>query len=142
MIIVHSRGMLFMIQLLLCIYCHSLSLLQCCIQGPNGENIGAIVQPLPYSYLIFRAPSEAAGFLAFIVMILGCSHQKFLEIRNQTFDNSFRWQFYCHWCFFVWMYCKWLMSLLVYFCLFFICQSDVLTVDFTHFCQLCDWLLA
>ncbi|WAR01982.1 OSBL8-like protein, partial [Mya arenaria] len=30
-------------------------------KGPKGETIGAIVQPLPYSYLIFRAPSEAAG---------------------------------------------------------------------------------
>ena len=30
-------------------------------QGPKGENIGAITQPLPYSYLIFRAPYEAAG---------------------------------------------------------------------------------
>ena len=36
---------------------------KCCIhcQGPKGENIGAITQPLPYSYLIFRAPSEPAG---------------------------------------------------------------------------------
>lgn len=30
-------------------------------KGPKGETMGAIVQPLPYSYLIFRAPSEAAG---------------------------------------------------------------------------------
>lgn len=30
-------------------------------QGPKGETIGAIVQPMPYSSLIFRAPSEAAG---------------------------------------------------------------------------------
>ncbi|XP_052245165.1 oxysterol-binding protein-related protein 8-like isoform X3 [Dreissena polymorpha] len=30
-------------------------------KGPKGETIGAIVQPLPHSYLIFRAPSEAAG---------------------------------------------------------------------------------
>ena len=30
-------------------------------QGPKGENLGAITQPLPYSYLIFRAPSEVAG---------------------------------------------------------------------------------
>lgn len=31
------------------------------LQGPKGETIGAMIQPLPYSYLIFRAPSEAAG---------------------------------------------------------------------------------
>lgn len=30
-------------------------------KGPKGETIGAIVQPLPYSYLICRALSEAAG---------------------------------------------------------------------------------
>ncbi|XP_048731335.2 oxysterol-binding protein-related protein 8-like isoform X2 [Ostrea edulis] len=30
-------------------------------KGPKGETIGAIVQPLPYSYLIFRAMSESAG---------------------------------------------------------------------------------
>ena len=30
-------------------------------KGPKGETIGAIVQPLPYSYLICRAFSEAAG---------------------------------------------------------------------------------
>ncbi|XP_025085321.1 oxysterol-binding protein-related protein 8-like isoform X3 [Pomacea canaliculata] len=30
-------------------------------KGPKGETIGAFVQPLPYSYCIFRAPSEAAG---------------------------------------------------------------------------------
>ncbi|KAJ8298836.1 hypothetical protein KUTeg_022896 [Tegillarca granosa] len=30
-------------------------------KGPKGETIGAIVQPLPYSYVIFRSPSESAG---------------------------------------------------------------------------------
>ncbi|KAK7486381.1 hypothetical protein BaRGS_00022429 [Batillaria attramentaria] len=30
-------------------------------RGPKGETIGAFVQPLPYSYCIFRAPSESAG---------------------------------------------------------------------------------
>lgn len=30
-------------------------------KGPKGETIGALVQPLPYSHLIFRAPSESAG---------------------------------------------------------------------------------
>ncbi|KAL0276216.1 UNVERIFIED_CONTAM: hypothetical protein PYX00_003829 [Menopon gallinae] len=30
-------------------------------RGPEKETIGAVVQPLPTSYLIFRAPSQAAG---------------------------------------------------------------------------------
>nr|XP_022335054.1 oxysterol-binding protein-related protein 8-like isoform X4 [Crassostrea virginica] len=30
-------------------------------KGPKGETIGGIVQPLPYSYLIFRAMSESSG---------------------------------------------------------------------------------
>ncbi|KAF2363303.1 Pleckstrin domain [Trinorchestia longiramus] len=30
-------------------------------RGPQGESIGAVVQPLPSSHLIFRAPSQAAG---------------------------------------------------------------------------------
>ncbi|XP_043512420.1 oxysterol-binding protein-related protein 8 isoform X2 [Frieseomelitta varia] len=30
-------------------------------RGPEKEAIGAVVQPLPTSYLIFRAPSQAAG---------------------------------------------------------------------------------
>ncbi|CAI9724578.1 Hypothetical predicted protein [Octopus vulgaris] len=30
-------------------------------KGPKGETIGALFQPLPYSHLIFRAPSESDG---------------------------------------------------------------------------------
>ncbi|CAG0900850.1 unnamed protein product [Darwinula stevensoni] len=30
-------------------------------RGPQGETMGAVCQPLPTSYLIFRAPSQAAG---------------------------------------------------------------------------------
>lgn len=30
-------------------------------QGPKGENVGSITQPLPSSYLIFRAASESDG---------------------------------------------------------------------------------
>lgn len=30
-------------------------------RGPEKETMGAVVQPLPTSYLIFRAPSQAAG---------------------------------------------------------------------------------
>lgn len=42
-------------------YIHMIVVIAVFFQGPKGENIGAITQPLPYSYLIFRAPSEAAG---------------------------------------------------------------------------------
>lgn len=30
-------------------------------RGPDKESMGAVVQPLPTAYLIFRAPSQAAG---------------------------------------------------------------------------------
>lgn len=30
-------------------------------RGPEKETIGAVTQPLPTAYLIFRAPSQAAG---------------------------------------------------------------------------------
>lgn len=30
-------------------------------QGPKGETVGSITQPLPSSYLIFRAASESDG---------------------------------------------------------------------------------
>ena len=33
----------------------------CFAQGPKGESFGAIIQPLPMAYLIFRAPSADAG---------------------------------------------------------------------------------
>ncbi|CAH1785610.1 unnamed protein product [Owenia fusiformis] len=44
-------------------------------RGPKGENIGAITQPLPYSYLIFRAESEAAGkcWMDALELALRCS---------------------------------------------------------------------
>lgn len=31
------------------------------VQGPKGENVGSITQPLPSNYLIFRAASESDG---------------------------------------------------------------------------------
>lgn len=33
-------------------------------QGPKGENVGSITQPLPSNYLIFRAASESDGEVA------------------------------------------------------------------------------
>lgn len=32
-----------------------------CSQGPKGEAVGSITQPLPSSHLIFRAASESDG---------------------------------------------------------------------------------
>ncbi|XP_015790087.1 oxysterol-binding protein-related protein 8 [Tetranychus urticae] len=44
-------------------------------RGPRGESFGAIVQPLPMSYLIFRASSEQAGlnWMKAIEVSLNCS---------------------------------------------------------------------
>ncbi|XP_078045220.1 oxysterol-binding protein-related protein 8 isoform X7 [Augochlora pura] len=44
-------------------------------RGPEKETIGAVVQPLPTSYLIFRAPSQAAGkcWLDALELSLRCS---------------------------------------------------------------------
>ncbi|XP_076386413.1 oxysterol-binding protein-related protein 8 isoform X5 [Megachile rotundata] len=44
-------------------------------RGPEKESIGAVVQPLPTSYLIFRAPSQAAGkcWLDALELSLRCS---------------------------------------------------------------------
>lgn len=37
------------------------SILFSCHQGPKGEAVGSITQPLPSSHLIFRAASESDG---------------------------------------------------------------------------------
>ncbi|XP_046414646.1 oxysterol-binding protein-related protein 8 isoform X1 [Neodiprion pinetum] len=44
-------------------------------RGPEKEALGAVVQPLPTSYLIFRAPSQAAGkcWLDALELSLRCS---------------------------------------------------------------------
>ncbi|XP_025160862.1 oxysterol-binding protein-related protein 8 isoform X2 [Harpegnathos saltator] len=44
-------------------------------RGPENETIGAVMQPLPTSYLIFRAPSQAAGkcWLDALELSLRCS---------------------------------------------------------------------
>lgn len=56
-------------------------------QGPKGETIGAITQPLPYSYLIFRAPSEAAGkcWMDALELALRCSS---LLMRTMTREKD------------------------------------------------------
>lgn len=44
-------------------------------RGPDKETMGAVIQPLPTSYLIFRAPSQAAGkcWLDALELSLRCS---------------------------------------------------------------------
>ncbi|XP_013408205.1 oxysterol-binding protein-related protein 8 [Lingula anatina] len=56
-------------------------------RGPKGETIGAITQPLPYSYLIFRALSESAGkcWMDALELALRCSS---LLIRSMTKDKE------------------------------------------------------
>ncbi|XP_036399421.1 oxysterol-binding protein-related protein 5-like isoform X1 [Megalops cyprinoides] len=45
------------------------------IKGPKGENVGSITQPLPSSYLIFRAVSESDGrcWMDALELALSCS---------------------------------------------------------------------
>ncbi|XP_075743129.1 oxysterol-binding protein-related protein 8 isoform X4 [Rhipicephalus microplus] len=52
-------------------------------RGPRNEAIGALVQPLPVSHLIFRAPSEAAGkcWMDALELSLRCSS---LLLRSMT----------------------------------------------------------
>ncbi|KAL3841612.1 hypothetical protein ACJMK2_019727 [Sinanodonta woodiana] len=56
-------------------------------KGPKGETIGAIVQPLPYSYLICRASSESAGkcWMDALELSLRCTN---LLMRSMKKDNS------------------------------------------------------
>jgi len=67
------------------LFIYIIIVIKCCIQGPNGENIGAIVQPLPYSYLIFRAPSEAAGFSLFLLF----GFHNFYNKASEFFQTAF-----------------------------------------------------
>ncbi|XP_041365973.1 oxysterol-binding protein-related protein 8-like isoform X2 [Gigantopelta aegis] len=56
-------------------------------KGPKGETIGAFVQPLPYNYLIFRAPSEGAGkcWMDALELALRCTS---LLMRTMTKDKD------------------------------------------------------
>jgi len=53
-------------------------------KGPEGENLGAVVQPLPTSHLIFRAPTNAAGkcWMDALELALRCS-----SLLKRTVDN-------------------------------------------------------
>ncbi|CAL4059523.1 unnamed protein product, partial [Meganyctiphanes norvegica] len=56
-------------------------------KGPEGETIGAVVQPLPSSHLIFRAPSQAAGkcWMDALELAVRCSS---ILIRSMTSPNK------------------------------------------------------
>nr|CAD7571408.1 unnamed protein product [Timema californicum] len=56
-------------------------------RGPEKESIGAVVQPLPTAYLIFRAPSQAAGkcWLDALELSLRCSS---LLVRSMSSKSN------------------------------------------------------
>lgn len=56
-------------------------------KGPHNETLGAVVQPLPTSYLIFRAPSQAAGkcWLDALELSLRCSS---LLVRSSSSNRG------------------------------------------------------
>ncbi|XP_022082788.1 oxysterol-binding protein-related protein 8-like isoform X2 [Acanthaster planci] len=55
-------------------------------RGPKGETMGSITQPLPSQYLIFRAPSEAAGkcWMDALELALRCSSLLMRSMRDGT----------------------------------------------------------
>jgi len=61
-------------------------------KGPEGENIGAVVQPLPTSHLIFRAPNNAAGkcWMDALELALRCSSllKRNLNRQSQVEDST------------------------------------------------------
>ncbi|XP_039696323.1 oxysterol-binding protein-related protein 5 [Pteropus medius] len=60
------------------------------IQGPKGESVGSITQPLPSSYLIFRAASELDGrcWLDALELALRCSSLLRLSTCKQGSDRE------------------------------------------------------
>ncbi|XP_073203396.1 oxysterol-binding protein-related protein 5 isoform X2 [Lepidochelys kempii] len=60
------------------------------VKGPKGENVGSITQPLPSSYLIFRAASESDGrcWLDALELALRCSSLFRLSTSKQGKDGD------------------------------------------------------
>uniref|UniRef100_A0A7N5JYU5 Oxysterol-binding protein n=1 Tax=Ailuropoda melanoleuca TaxID=9646 RepID=A0A7N5JYU5_AILME len=60
------------------------------LKGPKGESVGSITQPLPSSYLIFRAASESDGrcWLDALELALRCSSLLRLSTRRQGRDGE------------------------------------------------------
>ena len=55
-------------------------------KGPEGESLGAVVQPLPTSHLSFRAPTNAAGkcWMDALELALRCSSLLTGSHRNRN----------------------------------------------------------
>ncbi|KAM7085702.1 oxysterol-binding protein-related protein 5 isoform 1-T5 [Molossus nigricans] len=60
------------------------------VKGPKGESVGSITQPLPSSYLIFRAASESDGrcWLDALELALRCSSLLRLSACKQGCDQE------------------------------------------------------
>ncbi|XP_054999424.1 oxysterol-binding protein-related protein 5 isoform X1 [Sorex araneus] len=60
------------------------------VKGPKGESVGSITQPLPSSYLIFRAASESDGrcWLDALELALRCSSLLHLSASRQGRDGE------------------------------------------------------
>ncbi|XP_032596194.1 oxysterol-binding protein-related protein 8 isoform X5 [Drosophila grimshawi] len=60
-------------------------------RGPDKETIGAVVQPLPTAYLIFRAPSQAAGkcWMDALELSLRCSALLLRSNSSTTPSNAY-----------------------------------------------------
>ncbi|XP_036076904.1 oxysterol-binding protein-related protein 5 isoform X3 [Rousettus aegyptiacus] len=60
------------------------------VKGPKGESVGSITQPLPSSYLIFRAASESDGrcWLDALELALRCSSLLRLSTCKQGSDRE------------------------------------------------------
>lgn len=60
------------------------------VKGPKGESVGSITQPLPSSYLIFRAASESDGrcWLDALELALRCSSLLRLSTCKQGRDGE------------------------------------------------------
>ncbi|KAM5248132.1 oxysterol-binding protein-related protein 5 [Ctenodactylus gundi] len=60
------------------------------VKGPKGESVGSITQPLPSSYLIFRAASESDGrcWLDALELALRCSSLLRLSTCKQSRDGD------------------------------------------------------
>ena len=59
-------------------------------RGPEGETMGAVVQPLPTSHLIFRAPNNAAGkcWMDALELALRCSSLLLRTMSSSATANS------------------------------------------------------
>ena len=59
-------------------------------RGPDGEAIGAVVQPLPTSHCIFRAPNSAAGkcWMDALELALRCSSLLLRTMASSSGSNN------------------------------------------------------